>query len=213
MISINDKVYRPLQKCFEKSLPNSTIRPSNLIYCGWFFFLINEKWFFFFFYNQHISKVTPHFTFKTQIPMHTNSIGCPNIFSLSTPVLYWLSHLTCISSLNAEKRAKNVPFHTTKNIQIQSTLFRYFQTNSQKLTSDLFTVVLPTLTPTADNSVHGIVSGQRSAVVYILIGLHQSAAPKGPDPLLDSVVGPGRMSYAVRDFIGQLPQQLIQSSD
>ena len=26
----------------------------------------------------------------------------------------------------SEKRAKNVPFHTTKNIQIQSTLFRYF---------------------------------------------------------------------------------------
>ena len=26
----------------------------------------------------------------------------------------------------SEKRAKNVHFHTTKNIQIQSTLFRYF---------------------------------------------------------------------------------------
>ena len=26
----------------------------------------------------------------------------------------------------SEKRAKNVDFHTTKNIQIQSTLFRYF---------------------------------------------------------------------------------------
>ena len=41
----------------------------------------------------------------------------------------------------SEKRAKNVYFHTNKNIQIQSTLFRYFQTNSYKLTSDLFTVV------------------------------------------------------------------------
>ena len=40
-----------------------------------------------------------------------------------------------------EKRAKNVNFHTTKNIQIQSTLFRYFYTNSYKLTSDLFTIV------------------------------------------------------------------------
>ena len=59
---------------------------------------------------------------KTQIPTHTNSIGCPKIFSLSAPVLYWLSQLTCISSM----KAKNVHFHTTKNIQIQSTLFRYF---------------------------------------------------------------------------------------
>ena len=31
---------------------------------------------------------------------------------------------------DSEKRAKNVDFHTTKSIQIQSTLFRYFQTNS-----------------------------------------------------------------------------------
>ena len=29
----------------------------------------------------------------------------------------------------SEKRAKNVDFYTTKNIQIQPTLFRYFQTN------------------------------------------------------------------------------------
>ena len=43
----------------------------------------------------------------------------------------------------SEKRAKNVHFHTTKNIQIQSTLFHYFWTNSYKLTYDLFTVVWP----------------------------------------------------------------------
>ena len=41
----------------------------------------------------------------------------------------------------SEKRVKNVHFHTTRNIQIQSTLFRYFQTISYKMTSDLFTVV------------------------------------------------------------------------
>ena len=28
--------------------------------------------------------------------MHSNSIGCPNIFPPFAPVLYWLSHLTCI---------------------------------------------------------------------------------------------------------------------
>ena len=43
----------------------------------------------------------------------------PKIFPLSAPVLYWLSHLTCISSL----KAKNVDFHTDKNIQIQPTIF------------------------------------------------------------------------------------------
>ena len=41
----------------------------------------------------------------------------------------------------SEKRAKNVDLHTAKNIQIQLTLFRYFQMNSYKLTSDLLTVV------------------------------------------------------------------------
>ena len=41
----------------------------------------------------------------------------------------------------SEKRAKNVDVHTAKDIQIQPTLFRYFRTNSYKVTSDLFTVV------------------------------------------------------------------------
>ena len=41
----------------------------------------------------------------------------------------------------SEKRAKNVDFHKAKSIQIQATLFRYFQMNSYNLTSNLFTVV------------------------------------------------------------------------
>ena len=41
----------------------------------------------------------------------------------------------------SKKRTKNVDFHTAKNTQIQPTRFRYFQTNSYKLTSDLFTGV------------------------------------------------------------------------
>ena len=47
--------------------------------------------------------------------MHSNSLSCPKIFPLSSPALYWLPHLTCISSL----KAKNVDLHTAKNIQIQ----------------------------------------------------------------------------------------------
>ena len=76
--------------------------------------------------SAHVNKVTlislSCDRLKTQIPMHSNSIGCPKIFPLSAPVLYWLSHLICTSSL----KAKNVDFHTAKNIQIQPTLFRYF---------------------------------------------------------------------------------------
>ena len=41
----------------------------------------------------------------------------------------------------SEKREKTADFHTAKNIQIQATLFRYFETNSYQLTSDVFTVV------------------------------------------------------------------------
>ena len=41
----------------------------------------------------------------------------------------------------SEKRAKNVDLHTAIHIQIQPTSFRYFQTNSYQLTSDLFTIV------------------------------------------------------------------------
>ena len=41
----------------------------------------------------------------------------------------------------SEKRAKNVDFHTAKNIQIQAKLFPYFLTNSYQLTSYLFTEV------------------------------------------------------------------------
>ena len=99
-----------------------------------------------FFLQSAHTQGNPSFYFhapgsKHKYPCTLNSIGCPKIFPQSAPVLYWLSHLTCISSL----KAKNVDFHTAKNIQIQATLFLYFQTNSYKLTSDLFVVVWPVL--------------------------------------------------------------------
>ena len=63
-------------------------------------------------------------------------------FPLSAPVMYWLSHLTCILSL----KAKNVDFHTANNVLIQTTLFwgpifRQFLINSPPtylLQSDLW---------------------------------------------------------------------------
>ena len=77
--------------------------------------------------------------------MHTNSIGCPKIFSpclLQYCTGYRIWHASrAWKRKTSEKRAKNVHFHTTKNIQIQSTLWGYFWTNSYKMTSDLFTVV------------------------------------------------------------------------
>ena len=60
----------------------------------------------------------------------------------------------------SEKRAKNVDLHTAKNIQIQPTLFRYFQTNSHKVTSDLFTVVRPRYNGS------GLVRGQHQAFLF-----------------------------------------------
>ena len=64
---------------------------------------------------QNISAVSSSFVLVIQSDMHLES--------------------------ESEKRAKNVDLHTAKNIQIQPILFRYFWTNSYKLTSDLFTVV------------------------------------------------------------------------
>ena len=60
-----------------------------------------------------MNKVTPHFTFirrakNADTPMHSNSLGCPKICPPSAPVLYWLSHLTCISILNAKNERKTL---------------------------------------------------------------------------------------------------------
>ena len=85
---------------------------------------------FFFFYNQHINKVTPHFSFMRraqnadthahkQHPLFQNIFPVGSSFVLVIASDMHLEH-------ESEKRAKNVHFHTTKDIQIQSTLSRYF---------------------------------------------------------------------------------------
>ena len=99
----------------------------------------------YFFYNQHINKVTPHFTFmrrakNADIHAHKQHRLSQNISPVgSTFVLVIASDMHL--EHESEKRAKNVHFHTTKKIQIKSTLVRYSQTNSYKLSPDLFTVV------------------------------------------------------------------------
>ena len=42
--------------------------------------------------------------------MHSNSIRCPKILPSSAPVLYWLSHLTCISSMKTKNGRKTLIF-------------------------------------------------------------------------------------------------------
>ena len=64
---------------------------------------------------------------KTQIPMPTNSIGCPKIVSLSAPVLYWLSHLTCISSMKAKNERKTFIFTKLKISRYNPYFFAIFR--------------------------------------------------------------------------------------
>ena len=82
------------------------------------------------FYNQHINKVTPHFTFMRRAQnADTHALKQPRLSQNSSPVCS--SFVLVIASdmhleSESEKRAKNVDLHTAKNIQIQPTFFRSF---------------------------------------------------------------------------------------
>ena len=58
--------------------------------------------------------------------MHSNSIGCPEIVSPACSSFVLVIESDMYLEPESEKRAKNVDFHTAKNIQIQVTVFRYF---------------------------------------------------------------------------------------
>ena len=97
------------------------------------------------FCNQHINKVTPHFTFMRRAQnadthAHKQHRLSQNIFPVGSSFVLVIASDMHLQP-ESEKRAKNVHFHATKSIQIQSKLFRYFRTNCYKLTLDLFTVV------------------------------------------------------------------------
>ena len=84
----------------------------------------------YFFYNQHINKVTPHFTFigraqNADTHAHKQHRLSQNIFPVGSSFVLVIASDMHLEP-ESEKRAENVRFHTTKNIQIQSTLFRYF---------------------------------------------------------------------------------------
>ena len=80
--------------------------------------------------NQHINKVTLHFTFMRRAQnADTHALKQPRLPQNISPVCS--SFVLVIASdmhleSQSEKRAKNVDLHTAKNIQIQPTLFRYF---------------------------------------------------------------------------------------
>ena len=59
----------------------------------------------------------------------------------SAPVLYWLSHPTCILRL----KAKNIDFHTGKSVQNPATLFRHFQLQMSRNEQHFFATFRRTL--------------------------------------------------------------------
>ena len=82
------------------------------------------------FYNQQINKVTPHFTFMRRAQNADTHALKQHWLSQNISTVCASFVLVIASDMllepESEKRARNVHFHTTKNIQIQSTLFRYF---------------------------------------------------------------------------------------
>ena len=83
-----------------------------------------------FFYNHHINKVTPHSTFMRRAQnADTNALKqhrlSQNIFPVCSSFVLVIASDMHLEP-ESEKRAKNVHFHTTKNIQIQSILFSLF---------------------------------------------------------------------------------------
>ena len=82
-------------------------------------------------YNQQINKVAPRFTFMRRAAQNADTHALKqhrlsqNIFPVCSSFVLVIASDTHLES-ESEKRAKNVDFHTDKNIQIQATLFRYF---------------------------------------------------------------------------------------
>ena len=82
------------------------------------------------FYNQHVNKVTPHFTFMRRAQnadthAHKQHWLSQNILPVGSSFVLVIASDMHLEP-ESENRAKNVHFHTTETIQIQSTLFRYF---------------------------------------------------------------------------------------
>ena len=64
---------------------------------------------------------------KRRYQWYSNSLGCLKIFPLSAPVLYWLSHLTCISSLKAKNERKTLIYTQLKISRYNPYFFAIFR--------------------------------------------------------------------------------------
>ena len=123
IISINDLVYRPLEKCFQKipkKFHDKTVQ-SNILWLN-----LNKIGAISILQSAH-KEGNPSFHFHA--PVSKRRYPCPQTASAVTK--YFPCFVLIIASdmhlePESKKRAKNVHFHTTKNIQIQPTLFRYF---------------------------------------------------------------------------------------
>ena len=76
------------------------------------------------FYNQHIKKVTPHFTFMrraqnadTHAHMHKQHRLSQNIFPVGSSFVLVIASDMHLEP-ESEKRAKNVDLHTAKNLSL-----------------------------------------------------------------------------------------------
>ena len=132
----------PSKNVFKNPQKNSTIRPSNIICVAEFKQNQCDKHF-----TISTQTRSPFISlscagFKTQIPMHSNSNGCPKIVPLSAPVLHWLSHPTWISSLKVKNERKTLIFTQLKISRYNQHFFAIFG-RVYKVTSNLFTVVCP----------------------------------------------------------------------
>ena len=78
------------------------------------------------YYNQHINKVTPHFTFMRRAQNADTHALKQHRLSKNIPPVCFSFVLVIASDMHfeseSEKRAKNVDLHTVKNIQVQPTL-------------------------------------------------------------------------------------------
>ena len=64
---------------------------------------------------------------KRRYPCTQTASAVPKIFPLSAPVLYWLSHLTCISSLKAKNERKTLIYTQLKISRYNQHFFAIFR--------------------------------------------------------------------------------------
>ena len=125
----------PSKNVLKNPSPNSMVRPSNLIYCGW----TQTKSVGSVFYNQHINKVNPHFSFMRRAQnADTHAVKQPrlsqNIFPVcSSFVLVITSDMHLESESKKKKNERKTLIYTQLKISRYNrhffAIFRWILTN------------------------------------------------------------------------------------